>query len=177
VTELKRRWDARHPPAVRPAAPAPVTAARRSDIFVSYASQDRPAARTLVERITALGGDVVWFDRHDLSVGDDWRDEILKAIRRCGLFLAVMSANTEMRNEGFFRREWTEACERNRAIQGRKFLLPVVVDVDYAGDQAHYRLVPDAFREYQFGHAPAGEPGQTLHDQLVEAVRGLRRVG
>ena len=179
VRDLKRRWEERHPSALRVAAPelsAPPMA-RRSDIFVSYAREDRGAVRKLVEHIKALGGDVVWFDRHDLSIGDDWQAEITSAIRRSGLFLAIMSANTERRTEGFFRREWDEACQRNRAIQGRKFMIPVVIDAEYGGDPARYQLVPEAFRDYQFGHAPAGEPGPPLRQQLVDALRAWRRVG
>jgi len=178
IAALHQRWLERHPADVRTASGQESSApprGKRGEIFVSYSSSDRPAARKLVEAIQGAGGDVVWFDRHDLSSGDDWRAAILGAIGRCSLFVPLISKNTEVRQEGFFRLEWNQACERDRTIQGRKFILPVVIDVDYAGDATRYSLVPEGFRKYQFGHAPGGEPVQQLRDDLVSEIRALRR--
>jgi hypothetical protein len=180
VATLHRRWLERHPADVGTVSgqeSSTVPRGRRGEIFVSYSSSDRPAARKLVEAIQGAGGDVVWFDRHDLLPGDDWRTTILTAIRRCSLFVPLISENTERRQEGFFRLEWDEACERDRTIQGRKFVLPVVIDAEYAGDPSRYSLIPEGFRKYQFSHAPGGEPMQRLRDYLVSEIRALRRSG
>ena len=177
VAALYERWRERHPSGPLPAGEGARAAAgaHRSGIFVSYSSGDRAAARALVEALRAIGGDVVWFDRHDLTAGADWRGAIVGAIRRCSLFLPLVSAGTEARPEGFFRLEWDEACDRDRTIQGRPFLIPVVIDPDYAGDAARYALLPDAFRKRQFGHAPRGVPSERLAQELRDAIRGLRR--
>ena len=180
VAELHRRWFERHP--LQKGGPSeqatlPATRTRRNDIFISYSSTDRQAAQRLVEAIQAVGGDVVWYDRHDLSAGDDWSASILGAIDRCSLFLPLISSGTEKRTEGFFRLEWDKACERDRRIQGRKFIYPVVVDTAFPVDTANYSLVPDRFRKYQFGHAPGGAPTDSLREDLVTEIRAMRRVG
>jgi hypothetical protein len=87
----------------------------------------------------------------------------------------AISANAEKRDEGFFRLEWSEACERDRAIQGRRFILLVVVDDDYGGDPTGYVLIPDRFRKYQFRHAPSGVLPERLLDELIAQIRALRR--
>jgi len=176
VAELNTRWTPRQPVAEQAgpsAAPLAAQPARRGEIFISYSSADRPAARKLAEAIQAVGGEVVWFDRHDLHAGDDWKAEILEAIRRCSLFVAIISASTEQRNEGFFRLEWDEACQRVRMIQGRTFILPIVVDDQY--DPTRYSLIPEAFQKYQFSHAPGGAPSADLATVLVGEIRALRR--
>jgi hypothetical protein len=177
VDALHERWQARQPAAIVAPALTAATAAgtRRSHVFVSYASEDRAAVRALVEDIKAIGGDLVWFDRHDLAAGDDWKAQILTAIRCCSLFIPVVSAATEARREGFFRREWTEAIERDLGIQGQTFIVPVSIDEDYTGNATRYALVPDRFRSLHFGAAPRGRLSPALRESLVNAIRALRR--
>ena len=73
-------------------------------VFLSYASQDAEAARRICEALRA-GGIEVWFDRSELRGGDAWDQSIRRQIRECTLFIAVISAHTEARSEGYFRRE------------------------------------------------------------------------
>jgi hypothetical protein len=175
VAELHRRWLDRNPE--RPgAAPmgVPAAAAEKGAIFISYAREDAAAARALVEAVRQTGGDVYWLDKERLEPGNDWQQEILRSIRgRARLFLALISCNTEAREEGFFRREWREAVERAKGIQGRDFILPVIVDIDY--DPGRYRLIPEDFRRFDFGWAPEGRPEDRLRDKLVKEIRALRR--
>jgi TIR domain-containing protein len=179
VSELSRRWSERHPAtgltAQAPdASPIPGSSAGGT-IFISYSSADIGAARKLFAALQDIGGDVAWFDKSALRPGDDWEQHILGAIQRCGLFLPLLSANTEQRSEGYFRREWDEAAERSRRIQGRKFIFPVAIDPDYSGDMGRYGLVPERFRAFQYSHAPGGELGDALKGELVEQLRALRR--
>jgi hypothetical protein len=83
-----------------------------------------------------LAATVAWFDKSALKAGDPWERQILGAIQKYSLFLPLLSANTEQRYEGYFRREWDEASERARRIGGRKFIFPIVIDHDYKGDMA-----------------------------------------
>ena len=68
VEELSARWQAR----VR-TAPAPATVdvpvMEPGAIFISYASEDRPAAEALRTALDEAGMDV-WFDRDRLFAGD-----------------------------------------------------------------------------------------------------------
>ena len=176
TAELYRRWSERNPAASAvPATGATQDqAAAGGSIFISYSSDDLEAAKKLLEGLQELGGDVAWFDKSALRPGDDWERHILGAIQRCSLFLPLVSANTERRTEGYFRLEWSEAADRARRIQGRKFIMPVVIDPN-AGPMSGYALLPDRFRTFQFSHAPGGEMSEALRTEIREQLRILRR--
>jgi hypothetical protein len=177
VAELKARWDAETRPArphFPPSGRSPLGGAS-PEIFISYMREDTAAARLLRDAIERLGGEV-WLDERTLLAGDDWHAEILSAIRRTvGLFVPIISANTERVDEGYVFREWYEAVERSRTIQGRHFIVPVIVDDDYSGDPSAYRRTRDSFGHLQFGRAPGGEPDDDLTAALTLAIRAMRR--
>ncbi len=120
-------------------------------VFLSYASQDAEAARRLSDALRAAGLDV-WFDQSALRGGDAWDASIRRQIKECALFVPVISANTQAREEGYFRREWNLAVNRTLDMADDKaFLLPVVID---ATIDANAR-VPEKFRDVQWTHLPA----------------------
>jgi len=95
-----------------------------------------------------------WFDLERLESGDDYDRKIQRNIARCSFFLPIVSANTERRLEGYFRREWSYAIDRARNIaEGALFILPVCVD-DTDGGKAQ---VPDRFKTVHFTRLPGGE--------------------
>src|SRR3981081_505030 len=73
-------------------------------VFLSYASDDRSAAQIIREALPALGLEV-WYDESDLNGGDAWDQKIRRQIRECDFFMPLVSAQTEARHEGYFRRE------------------------------------------------------------------------
>lgn len=81
------------------------TGSARDAVFLSYASQDASAAVRIAEALRAAGLEV-WLDQRELRGGDAWDRQIRSRIHDCRLFIAVISANTEARDEGYFRREW-----------------------------------------------------------------------
>ena len=178
--ELYRRWSARNPadgPSVEPSAAAaePAGPTPGGTIFISYSSDDVGAARQLFTDLQDLGGDVAWFDKSALTPGDDWHQRLTSAVQRCAIFLPLLSANTERRTEGYFRLEWSEAAERSRRIQGRKFIFPTVIDPGYTGSPEGYALVPEVFKAVQYAHAPAGRISDAFKLELREQLRTLRR--
>jgi hypothetical protein len=178
VSELHARWKEQRkarPPAV--VGPAGVVAPD-AQIFVSYMREDADAARRLRTAITeGLRGDV-WLDERRILPGDAWKPQVLTAIRETiRLFVPLISANTEAAEEGYVFSEWREAVDRSRSVMGRRFIVPVIVDNDYAGDPSRYKNFPPAFRDYQFGHAPEGEPDANLHVMLKNEIRNMRRPG
>ncbi|HTY92557.1 MAG TPA: TIR domain-containing protein [Steroidobacteraceae bacterium] len=119
---------------------------------MSYASEDGPAAARICEGLRAAGIEV-WFDRSDLHSGDAWDRKIRSQIGECGLFIPIISSNSQARLEGYFRREWRLAVERTHDMaDGKHFLLPVVID-DTSDADAH---VPDAFRAVHWTRLDAG---------------------
>jgi adenylate cyclase len=123
-------------------------------VFLSYASQDAEAAQRISAALRSAGVEV-WFDQSELRGGEEWDRKIRKEIRDCALFLPVISAHSDARHEGYFRREWRLAVERSRDMaEDVAFLLPVVVD---STPDATAR-VPDRFREVQWSRLPDGHP-------------------
>jgi hypothetical protein len=176
VAELVRRWQAKHPRSAPDETIAAVPARPQSadTFFISYSRTDLAAARRLFSALQEIGAEVAWFDKSELKPGDDWNQQIRNAINGCYLFLPLVSANTETREEGFFREEWALASERTRRIQGRKFIVPVVLDRDYDGNAARYRLVPERFLGMHFGHAPEGDLSDELKKELTQLIRDRR---
>jgi len=134
-------------------------------VFLSYASEDAAAADRICKALRAAGIEV-WFDKRGLRGGDVWDRQIREGIHDCRLFVPVISASTEARSEGYFRREWKLAVERTHDMSERiAFIVPVVIDQtsDVGAD------VPDAFRQVQWTRLPAGE----IPPEFVRRVQQL----
>jgi TolB-like protein len=132
-------------------------------VFLSYASEDRTAAQALRDALETYGLEV-WYDESGLDGGDAWDQKIRRQIRECDFFMPVISAQTDMRLEGYFRREWRLAVERTLDMaDDHPFLLPVVIDDT---PQARAR-VPERFLGVQWTRVPGGLP--------VPALEGLCR--
>ena len=121
-------------------------------VFLSYASQDAESAQRICEALRAAGIEV-WFDKSELRGGDAWDRQIRKQIHECRLFVAVISAHTDARIEGYFRREWRLAIDRTQDMaDDAPFLVPVVIDDT---PDATTR-VPEKFHEVQWTRLSAG---------------------
>jgi hypothetical protein len=95
-----------------------------------------------------------------------WDASIRRQVRSCRLFVPVISASTQAREEGYFRREWNLAVARNLDMAHHTpFLLPVAIDATGDADAP----VPDKFREVQWTRLPSGETPASF----VERVRAL----
>ena len=134
-------------------------------VFLSYAREDTDAARRIADALRAFGLEV-WFDQNELRGGDAWDAKIRKQIRECALFLPIISARTQERHEGYFRREWKLAVERTHDMAaGIAFIVPVVIDATPENEAA----VPEEFLRYQWTRLSHGVPSS----QFVEQVKGL----
>jgi hypothetical protein len=130
----------------------------RPTVFISYASEDREVARILKDALPAFGLEV-WHDESELGGGEAWDQKIRRQIRDCDYFMPLVSAQTEARHEGYFRREWRLAVERTLDMaDDHLFLLPIVIDDT---DQAAAR-VPEKFLAVQWLKVPGGRPTRAL---------------
>ena len=122
-------------------------------VFLSYASQDVEAAKRIADALRGAGVEV-WFDAEGgLEHGDEWDAKIRRQIKECVLFIPLISANTQAREEGYFRIEWELAAQRALGIaSGVAFILPVIID----GTREPEALVPDRFRSVQWTKLPGG---------------------
>jgi hypothetical protein len=127
-------------------------------VFLSYASEDREAARLIGDALAGFGLEV-WLDESELGGGDLWDQKIRKQIRECDYFMPLVSARTEARHEGYFRREWRLAVERTLDMaDDHPFLLPVVIDDT---NQTGAR-VPEKFLLVQWLRVPGGRSTPAL---------------
>lgn len=111
----------------------------------------------------------VWYDESELGGGELWDQKIRKQIRECDYFMPLISAQTEARHEGYFRREWRLAVERTLDMaDDHPFLLPVVVDDT---NQSGAR-VPEKFFTIQWLRVPGGRPTPALEALCRRLVSG-----
>jgi hypothetical protein len=160
VDELHRRWNTRRgsgevielgvtPQRFLP----PEREMPDNAVFISYAREDLAAVQKLKTGLDAAGVRT-WFDIERLEGGDDYDRKIQRNIARCSYFVPIVSATTERRLEGYFRREWSYAIDRARNIaEGALFIMPVTID-DTNGGRAQ---VPEKFKAVHFTQLPGGE--------------------
>jgi hypothetical protein len=137
-------------------------------VFISYASNDRAAARALRDCLAAAGLEV-WLDEEELGGGEAWDAKIRNQIRACTYFMPVISATTEIRREGYFRREWRLAVERTLDFADDvMFLVPVVID-DTRDAGAR---VPEKFFTVQWLRVPGGQATPALRELARKLAKG-----
>ena len=137
-------------------------------IFISYAREDLTAVLTLKNSLEAAGLSV-WFDFDRIAAGDSFDNKIHDNIQRCSLFLPVLSHNTEVRTEGFFRREWRYAVDREMDIAlDVPFIIPVAI-----GDTTRFDTLPPRFRELHITVLPQGQVTQ----EFVNRLKQIRQRG
>jgi TIR domain len=116
-------------PQIRPAAPTPKppVQAKKWDVFISHASEDKDAiARPLAETFRARGLEV-WYDEYTLRVGDSLRKSIDAGLAGCKFGVAILSPS-------FFNKHWPEQELNglaNREVHGKKVVLPVWHNVNH----------------------------------------------
>ncbi|MGA7822728.1 MAG: toll/interleukin-1 receptor domain-containing protein, partial [Steroidobacteraceae bacterium] len=141
-------------------------------VFLSYASEDAPAAQRLCGALRAAGIEV-WFDQSALRGGDAWDNSIRRQIRSCALFIPIISANAHARTEGYFRLEWKLAVDRSHLLApDQTFMLPVAIDQTPQSDER----LPDRFRELQWTRLPDGAATPEFIERVARllALDGLR---
>jgi TolB-like protein/Tfp pilus assembly protein PilF len=137
-------------------------------VFLSYASQDMGAASRICNSLSEAGIEV-WFDQSELKSGDVWETTILERINSCRLFIPLISANSNARSEGYFRREWNLAVDRTHGMhESRPFLIPIVID----GTSDAEALVPERFRRTHWSRFIGGEITPTFCRRVASLLGG-----
>ncbi len=140
-------------------------------VFLSYAREDGDAALRIAEALRAAGVEV-WLDQSELRGGDVWDTKIKKQIIECALFVPIVSANTQARKEGYFRREWRLAVGRTHDMSANvAFIVPVVID---ATTQAAAD-VPEEFLRYQWTKLGGGQPAPNFIEQVRKLLMPPQR--
>ena len=173
VEELHTRWERRRQGAPESVSPAPLRflppAREMPDgaVFISYAREDLPAVQQIKAGLEAAGV-VTWFDMDRLEAGDDYDRKIRRNVSQCSYFVPVISATTQRRVEGYFRREWSYALDRARNMaEGALFILPVSLDATNAADAR----VPEKFRALHVTQLAGGQVTPDFAQRLAELMR------
>ncbi|PZR73302.1 MAG: hypothetical protein DLM73_11080 [Chthoniobacterales bacterium] len=170
VDQLAEKWDAFAEKPAEAEVHASVVTSKPPAVFLSYASQDFEAVERLQSNLGSAGLDV-WFDKARLGSGDPWWPVIEQNIAACDVFLPVISANTNKRDEGIFIREWNRALERLRDMDRTtaRLIHPVIVD-----DTAENAVTFSGFREFHYTRAAGGQPQADFVKIITDIVRERR---
>jgi len=171
LRQLHERWTRRYGAALPTGGSGPKASApmERGAVFVSYASEDRAAVQSLCAVLEAEEIDV-WFDLHELSAGDAWKQRVRRNIEEASCFVAILSRHSLTSQRREFRYEWKVAAgQQETAPDDLPFILPVAVD-DVEEKEA--RL--DSFRPLHWERAPGGHPSTSLVEKLRTLIRSYR---
>ncbi len=131
VHQLRREWDLRHPElaAPPPKEPAPFPGMQKGAIFLSYAREDLEVVERIQKALEEAKLDT-WFDLKDMELGEPWERKIWSTIRRCSLFVPILSRHSAAaKGQRFFRVEWRQASRIAEWYDDRvPFITPVVID-------------------------------------------------
>ncbi len=83
---------------------------RPLQVFLSYASQDKPLVRELSRRLVAEGWIDTWQDEKNLLPGQDWRVKIEEAVEEADVVIIVLSQHS-VSKEGHVQKELRYARE------------------------------------------------------------------
>jgi len=170
VDDLHRRWHeraAQQPAAGGQAPPADIGRMSPGAVFLSYASEDRPAAQAISDALDAAGLDV-WFDRDSLFAGDPFEPKIRLNIERCSLFMPVLSRSCVTPARRFFRIEWDHAQRVARTVPAStRFIVPVVID-----DLPHgHEDIPEGFRGLHWESLAGGRATPSFVSTIKQLYR------
>ena len=92
-------------------------------IFLLYARSDEESVRRLYRRLLKEGADI-WMDREKLRPGQDWGNEIHRAIQSSDLVIACLSKQFNKKG-GYRHEELRMAIERAHSLPERRtFIIP-----------------------------------------------------
>ena len=145
-------------------------------IFLAHASEDKAAVLELYDRLKQKGYKP-WMDKRSLIPGQNWREEIPKAIKQSQIFIACLSQKS-VSKQGDVQREFKLALNKYAEMApGTIYLIPLKLDdcevppLQQAEYEVNLRDIhwldywePDGFEnlvraiDYQFGASEKKEP-------------------
>lgn len=138
------------------------------DFFISYSRRDLIWADALYRALTNMGYKV-WFDKKNISTGDDWAPVVRKGIRTAKHVIILLSENVALESgeEHVYRDEW-EIALSNRLVNN-KYIIPLCLgNTDIYKDE---RLnLPN---ELQRIHAYMWEEKELIDNMIIELTKSI----
>ncbi|HEV2964107.1 MAG TPA: FHA domain-containing protein, partial [Candidatus Angelobacter sp.] len=123
---------------------------QRLSVFLCHSTGDKPAVRNLYQLLRA-DGFAPWLDEEDLLAGQNWQEEIRKAVRASDCVIVCLS-KTSVTKEGYIQREIKFALDvEEEKLPGTIFIIPLrleEVDVPERLQKWHWA---DLFKEEGYG--------------------------
>ncbi|MEM7311345.1 MAG: toll/interleukin-1 receptor domain-containing protein [Planctomycetota bacterium] len=102
-------------------------------VFISYAREDLDKAKRLKGELQLAGANP-WIDVEDVLPGERWRDDVLRRIERCDVFVALFSSAYS--RSDYVRSEVKVALhELETRPRGRISIIPLLLDESDPSDQ------------------------------------------
>jgi hypothetical protein len=117
-----------------------------ADVFVSYSQNDRETALGLTRALAERGIDV-WFDNHEVRVGEDIGSRVQDAMRSASTVVLLIGSEPS----SYVRREWSSALQKAWASKPDLTLVPVLLpgaDPPAFLSHLHYLRLTDAGRDW-----------------------------
>ena len=93
-------------------------------VFLCHSSTDKPKVRKLYQQLN-IEGIAPWLDEEDILPGQDWQQEITKAVRSANVVLVCLSQNS-ITKTGFVQKEIKHALDiADEQPEGEIFIIPV----------------------------------------------------
>lgn len=129
---------------------------RKYDVFLSYATQDRPWVSEFSAALRHAGVSD-WFDAHQLKPGERWQEAIEEALRESKVLVVVVSPHS-------FQNPWT-FFELGAAVGGDKRIIPVIAS------DVNWNELPPLIKQFQFVREPnPAQAARVVADAIPEIV-------
>lgn len=97
---------------------------RKLSVFLCHASDDKPAVRQLYQKLRKASFDP-WLDEEKLLPGQDWHQEIRKAVKTSDIIIVCFSQKSNNKS-GFVQKEIKYALDvADEQPEGKIFLIPL----------------------------------------------------
>jgi CYTH domain-containing protein len=104
-----------------------MTTSTTPQVFIAHANEDELKARELFAYLEQSGFDP-WLDKKKLLPGQNWRDEIPKALKKSDFFIACLSSQS-VSKKGYIQREFKQALNLLAEMPtGTIYLIPLKLD-------------------------------------------------
>ena len=91
----------------------------KNKVFLSYTYEDMPWVEQFACALEKEGVDV-WFDTHEIALGDNIRDMLQERLRSSNILIIILSSNSAKSPGIFF--------EMGAAVADNKRIIPIVID-------------------------------------------------
>ena len=136
------------------------------DVFISYSRSDSDVAENLYNALTAQGKRV-WYDKHNLTDGGNFMEEIRKAIRTSKYFIPILSDNIrkEKDDSHVYRNEWATAIDVAISM-GRTYIIPLAEE----GFDFYKASIPEKIQQHNAIFYSRDESIGSVADKIIHKM-------